>query len=358
MGPVSNTEYQNAVLEVRTEVEASIGSPVDDDIWKVLVAGKHVNDVVQGGAPVDGLVDKIRAISDYRKDALKRPPTAPREPRAWIPSDVRSRALTEILAIEAARELAVHTFRIEVLQNRLLKDTAAAQRWIKKQTRSDGPPTILAHVPVTGHPTSLERASKMPVMSADEALAAGYGPQLTFVQLNLRWAMDIRIALQGVLGRLKAVGSVLSRTCGWDESDSVLFILTGTVPDTRRASLSRTYGWQSRRRLDEFHIRSQRGVTPREIEALFATARAGPKGTRQRDISEIKARLAAFAAARNDGRKWIDVMTEWNREESDHEYKLVRNFLRDARSAYLWLMGTDLNWVGSDRSRTPPASSD
>ncbi|MCH7584539.1 MAG: hypothetical protein IH941_05200 [Acidobacteria bacterium] len=67
--------------------------------------------------------------------------------------------------------------------------------------------------------------------------------------------------------------------------------------------------------------------------------------------------MAAFAAARNDGRKWIDVMEQWNREQPDHQYKRLGNFIRDAHAAYRKLMGADLQWAGRLRRQASRASS-
>ena len=66
-------------------------------------------------------------------------------------------------------------------------------------------------------------------------------------------------------------------------------------------------------------------------------------------LGERQLRVAVFAAARNDGRTWTDLLEEWNASvdiPEAWEYGNYRNFARDARDTYERVMGTPLKWVG------------
>jgi hypothetical protein len=84
-------------------------------------------------------------------------------------------------------------------------------------------------------------------------------------------------------------------------------------------------------------------VRAEEVLKLYKWARAS-LSTQARSLSELHARLAVFAAERNDGRAWYLVFAEWNEVHGDHSYSELSNFTRDSRKAYERITGAPLDW--------------
>ncbi len=316
--------------DIRSKAERRLGRRIHPAIWQHLVEESWPDqirqDVERGGSftrLMDEFVRAIRRLETTTAEASKRNAQASPKARQDIPPDDRHRALTRILAIEAARLPGVSAFRRDELDGVLVKEEDVGE-WL----REHGDTEQIWHDPELGlfwHPP-------------------GEGPVIVTEGWN-----------SGPLQRLRELAKKLSDQCSWTERGAVLFILAGRTPWLPLATVE-TY-WRSDGE-PRWLFPAQRTVrlevnvrmSPREVAAIYSEARTEMAANdRDRAISEKHAELGVFAAERNDGRTWEEVMADWNRRCPQDAYADVRLFSRDCRQAYRRITGSALSWAGRRR---------
>jgi hypothetical protein len=163
----------------------------------------------------------------------------------------------------------------------------------------------------------------------------------------------VPIRAESNLGWLKDISASLGRAYGWDEMDSVRFVLADLTPRGFRGRFSVNPG--RTRGADRIAIEVHPDTTAADIVKLFSWLKieysdfASDRGftdQSKRAISVKCSELAIFAAEANDGRTWRQALSDWNTGHSEFSYPAdrVQNFTRDARKAYLRIAGENLVW--------------
>lgn len=239
--------------------------------------------------------------------------------------DARAEALAEILALDAERRPAIQDFRKRALRGRTLASWERAVRWIEQRAATerataggDRPPVLLAFAR-----PDREHVDHVPARPGSE------------------------------LARLRELSRDLFQAYGWQEARAPIFVLAGIVPPLPLATAEVT----QRRAFpaaSTISITARPGASVREIRDLYAVVRAeliGPKRRRPR-LREGRPDLAVFAARYNDGRSWLELLKEWNRQHPTRRRDEAdpQTFARDCRQAYERVTGQPLLWRQTELS--------
>jgi len=278
-----------------------------------------------------------------------------------------SRALMEILALEAEKVPEVHEFRRQHLGGKLLEPNQV-EPWVREQWDKQPPPTRYAKAYINDG-GKFERRSEF---WEHETVWFWDGLRIDGVVINER----------SPLGHLKRVTSLLGERFGFLEPDSVSFALSGKTPSPAGISFDILPSYFARD-ADRVVLKVNPAMPPRALLKIYAEARkdsewakyenarcslplgvatwrdvarakkSTPPRARRELTSEPRARLAVFAArVSGEGLSWSKAMARWNRNNAGFRYSDVRTFARDVRAAYKRVTGAMLVWKGKD-SRPP-----
>ncbi len=342
-------------FQLRAQVRLGLGHEPTDEDWALARGAGWVERVGSRGNSDREVTELVRWIQKLeQRGSVQRPRT--RE----VPGDRRAGALAEILALEAGQLPEVQDFRRRYLRRGLLGLERVAQ-WLERQSATGGPALRHVTVELDGHgrhglPDRVTAKSLLP------------GVKLDAEALRYSVPGESRTRLVGVPreGALRELGDLCQRLEGlysWSQPASVALVLAGVTPPHSAArvtlNLRRPFPARSTIRLD---------VNPRlpagEVADLYKRARSGElfgdehlglKTGRVRSMSNEHAELAVFAAARNDGRSWEEVMKEWSREHPELGRTSVPAFTRAAREAYHGVTGQPLDWK-RPRGRQPASA--
>lgn len=304
----------------------------DPAVWEKAVQWKWIDDVVDEPGELDSVLARVRELEELRHSSRE----GNRGARKELPPDQRANALAQIRSVEAAREPLVESFRSECLQGRLLKPNRVHE-WIKQRKDEQGEPAryVKRWERANGDRVQLPNRRSYGLETRLE-----YGDSSEGVFL-LYPGGSVQISADSELGRLKFVSAALIQRYLWAEDEAVGFILSGTIPRPFAGYAKIRHAPKTPRITIEVDSR----VRAEEVLKLYKWARAS-LSTRARSLSELHARLAVFAAQRNDGRAWNLVFAEWNEVHGDHSYSELSNFIRDSRKAYERITGATLDWKG------------
>lgn len=304
----------------------------DPAAWEKAVQWKWIADVVDEPDELDSVLARIRELEGLRHSPRERI----RETRKELPPDERANALAQIRAVEAARMPLVEAFRSECLQGRFLKPNQV-QEWIEQREHEQGEPAryVKRWERANGDRVQLPNWRSY---GLETRLEFGDSSEGVFL---LYPGGSVQVSADSELGRLKFVAAALIHRYLWAEDEAVGFILSGTVPRPFAGYTKIRHAPKTPRITIEVDSR----VRAEEVLKLYKWARAS-LSTQARSLSELHARLAVFAAQRNDGRAWNLVFAEWNEVHGDHSYSELSNFIRDSRKAYERITGATLDWKG------------
>ena len=338
--------------DVRRLLEEHLNRAIPDRHWQSLVDSREA---VSALTEIQDRKDTRLAISELARIAdvldvnskLGAPDRNGLGPEVRLGPDRDAFALSEIAAIECARDDFVSDFRKYVLRGRLIRYDRVAH-WVERQAKREAPPTRWVTVP--------ESADKIPQSSA-EALSQGLS-SVSFSRKVVMYPVPGELAPRaalvtagGVLEKLLAVCGRLEEKYGWSQAQASAFVVSGAIPRIDPIS-----GWVRRRSPFAASSRAVLEVDPRmhpdTVAAAYRQLRRDFYGGKSRNYTEIskkRARLAVFVAARNRGHTWDEIRRKWNNQESDWSYPELPQFIRDARNAYRRLTGVQLEWKGKGR---------
>lgn len=260
------------------------------------------------------LSDQLGGVTSWQRSTLTREEIA--ELR-WTRTEARS----ALLAIEAARDEEVQTFRRRRLRGRLLR-RENVEAWVERQERLEhrrGLPGFWVAVAVEKPSTSTVQGCR-----AEEPATVR---ELTYAVPHDRWVRASPTRSGGVLEKLRVLSEQLARRYAWDAAQAATFVLTGAIPIVPMIRLN----WDGARGRVVLDVDSF--VTPREVALAYGKARHPLVKTRPRPQTEKHLRLAVWFAERPAGESWAQRMAVWNREHRKWRYRRAENFARDAVAA-------------------------
>lgn len=327
-------------------------------IWGQLCADGNVQDVIDGFVPAafEDLVCEYRRFEGYerRKRALAVAPEHTALPDG--PREARFAPLEELVALEAAREEGVVSFRCQVLGGKLLSGDPEEleARWFLDHVLGSPRPSGWLHAPNYSIHGSGEGVR--PTFAETEAALRGYiaGESQLAIGGRADYELDFLVCLV----------SCLMAWYGWPDSREVeRFVLCGETPHVLFMTASFVPSERFPGRLGRIAVEVNQATSPAELSRFYKdlkrwlVKRQGvPR--RFRTCGEQAGDLALHVARYNDGRRWQEMMAIWNREHPQASFTDSRAFARRARDAYETLCNEPLDYSGGkgtrDRQPTPP----
>jgi hypothetical protein len=280
-------------------------------------------------------------------------------------SDVRAKALSEMLARLLCGWCGVDAFREQALAGKLLS-VEELPRWIEEQAAREGPVaghylTIPAPIRephgwlLTGDVAAYadwlsERAKRVAEDPKSELpLARTQGPVVLEYGVPPQGGGVIAIRSDGILALLKSVVSGTKGLCGytgWSERSAVAFVLCGRIPSPRRASVVvRSGGYAA---ATEIELAVSANMSPTEVAALYQDVRVRERGAPERAMDARHLALALFVdEARESGLGWKELRRLWNKKHPGWRFKTAtdphaRRFADEARRC--WSRVTGEKW--------------
>ena len=328
--------------EKRIEINRKLSRPLSDREWSFLDSQKLLEKLQVGELTSEGIAVKVEQMRATFGEAA---PDRKARDREVAPA--RSRAISELIAQSAAKDVAVLAFRKEVLEGRLLPSDEM-RHWILKQAEAEGQPTTLLMVPVPPGtelkfrqengglaiaPTKELRVSKdVPAIGTwtDElAFPVGDKVRLLFVVMG------------GILDRLRILSETLAERYGWHPADTTAFVLTNTPPPV--PSISVRHAEREIAALSRVMLTIDPAVSPRQVAEFYRGLRKYYVGNRHRSLSEKHTTLVLFMNSRPADETYADSMAAWNREyrKRKWQYHHATNFGRDVQVARRRLLGSE-----------------
>ena len=339
--------------DIRQELERELGHGLEERTWRHLENHGYVGEVEQGEMSIRQLTVNVRELlRDFGRPVSSRAETprtlvsSKRDPGA-DGSDARYEAISLLLAVEAAKDEEVLSFRSDVLGGSLLS-RHQVDGWIKRQAEEDGPAKLWLTVPV---PTDTKVRSFTTFATTEPPLTISKETPAILIQrqylsyVSLLVGMDedptreVPTAEGGILERLRQLSEALARHYGWDQALATNFVLTGEAPMVHSVEIRASYP-SNFRTLARISLTVDPALSPREVTDHYRRVRAEIVGGRHRELSEKHMRLATFTAARA-GESWRKQMVAWNKKYPDWRYKTETNFGRDCNQAIKRLLHPD-----------------
>lgn len=343
------------VEDVRRALERRHG-PIPDEIWELLLEGETPRMAVDNPDDFelaeDDLLRLMRAAQighgkrGHRQQA--------REPRTeTIPADERLLALSEIMALEAARREDVQSFRRDVLAGRLLS-VEEIPAWIKEQAAQDAkkgprvPVKVAAAMPLDAvqqligstpndvAATLLNALTSGAATVVDVALAAR---AIAYREPGKSIVQNHPVTFGGVLWRLKTLVDALTRRYPWREEQAVEWVLAGSIPLISRAQVTLAGGRAGPRIILELDPRLSRT----EVARLYGRWRSRVFRGADKPIERKTRHLAVFGEEhRESGKTWRELMAIWNQRHPEWPYHVPAHFAADVQRA--WRQVTGEKW--------------
>lgn len=256
-----------------------------------------------------------------------------------LPEDLvlRQVILSHLIALEAAQNEEVQTFRQDILENQLLQ-WGDVQRWILIQALQDGQQSApwlsiqLTYDQIAYVKEDIKAEQTISITLPNWQIARK--AQLRYLQFGLpdsQLVHEVAISSGGTLEPLWDLSKMLADFYSWTEAQATVFVLTGLSPliPTMTAKIRRS----STRSLLRINLDIDPTVSSGEVENLYLRMRSELIGLRRRDMGEKSLHLALFAALRPREEKWSQTMQEWNKVFPQWSYKGVTNFGTEAIAA-------------------------
>ena len=343
--------------DVLRMLAARLGREPREGLWLYMVRRGYIADVISefGESPEDGR-ETFTAVVDHYKDledssteepSTQRPTKGTRQPQTVDePPDERLAALSEMLALGAAKEPRVMQFRETALGGQLLTVDALAEwaweRWQPLTIFWNDVPQPLAPPTAVSDRSDEDIGRVRPSVPFNAVCGIPAGRSLT-IEVPGYAPVSWSVSFGGVLDDLRVLARFLAGRYSWKEGHAAAFVLTGITPPTPLVQLSYSpnYEYPS---LDMLTLKLPARLSPREVAKLYAKAsrglRSGAKERRDRPMTRKHLSLAVFRAT-NPGGTLKARMREWNTSHPDWRYTNVSLFSRDLRAAYSRLTGRE-----------------
>lgn len=300
-------------MNIREELAATVGHPVSDAEWSVLVADGWVGEVEVGAWDVDDLAAKYRALRAAFGGV--RPPRSRVVAAPPVPARLaaRARAVSRVVAALAGEHPSTVAWRAEHLPGGLLAVDELEEWLATVQGPAGGDGVRVAWPRRAG-----ERWEEVPVV--------GHGP---------------------VLAGLARVAAGLARTHRWQPGEATLFVVAGEVPYISPVTYAAAWrsptfrvadGLASHSVTSRLTIEVDPVVRPEELAASYRQVRRRFLPDGYHPQSEKHLELAAFGVEQPAASSWAALADRWNRLYPRWAYGHVGNFARDWRAAYRRLM--------------------
>ena len=139
--------------DIKSELERQLGDGLSPQAWDYLVDDGWIRNVLWKEITIRELVREVRRLMSAWGRPIPqgspRPRTLPSRQGVKAPKTVPERqdVISRLLAAEAADDEEVRSFRMEVLDGSTMKPEKV-DKWIKRQAKEDGPPSLWLTVPV------------------------------------------------------------------------------------------------------------------------------------------------------------------------------------------------------------------
>jgi hypothetical protein len=250
-------------------------------------------------------------------------------------SQSRMRAISQIVAQDAANDAGVKKFRKEILKDRLLARDKI-EVWIKQQELVDGPFTIFLKIPLPRNNkidyTEDGIVPQQPVVVGERWPARGTQMESLDYPGPVGYVRSVAVFMDGVLNDLRYLSETLAGRYGWQPGQATEFVLTGATP----AISSFEVGVKMRMSipaLSRVTLTVDPTLSPREVAEYYRQYRQQVLGRRHRSLSEKHTALALFMSFRPLGETYAEAMKAWNKEYRKWRYGQETNFGRDAQVA-------------------------
>ena len=324
--------------EIHEELNKRLRRRISEPIWRSLAEERYVQEVIEGESSIKDLVERyenqlelIAAHNSFIKE--------PRNPAVReIDPDSRLRAISGLLAQEASDDSYVEEFRRIYLDGNLIP-VEQVEAWIRRQAQDDGLPTTYR----------IHRE----ILNGDGVEGDNFGnvsvqPELlSFASPDKTAVCRINISNKGVLAAAKATSLRISAEYGWSEDKSVLFLLSGAIPETPKATVESVIRL-GKRNSTLLRIEVEDTASPELVKEIYKDARDEIRKNLNkqpfRAITDKHISLAEFYGGKKKG-SWGSMMREWNRAHPEWAYEDAafgaRNFRRDCVHALERLIGKD-----------------
>jgi hypothetical protein len=354
--------------ELKDWLRHELKQPVPDWVWDLLRDDGFLH--AEDEAERDDLLRRTRRLMQ-----VTAPTVARRRPRPGITGErstrprltdretLRTRAVSEYFAKEAANTPKVRRFRAEVLGNVLLDDDQA-QGFLGSEALRHFPAErfVAAGVPIVGHhseilstkisvrekytlimrlsPPGAEWTFERPLPSTDQ-LSWSEGRPLGEEQFSVGegWReIDVPYWSGSVIWRLREDARAFEfRSYPWSVDQAIWFMLTGKAPIVYplTARVARRLGTHSNR--VTINISAEPWISAKSIESFYRDLQQELLGRANRPISELRLLLFRFVVEQvddaGDHPTWRIMMERWNKHFPKRKYTDVRNMARDYWSA-------------------------
>jgi hypothetical protein len=325
---------------IRDQLDITLGEPVPDSLWDLLVDSGHVEDVQVGAADISVLADKVKSVrgSTGRKPAPKMLPKKEAYEAQEDGEDLatlRDTVISIFLATQAFDEPEVQKFREEALHG-VGVDLDDIETWIDGQRKID----IETWVKEMREKIDIENLSPEERLKYVQEAETGL---IEYTTPGYPWVKVRGIPPGGVLARLLNLSISLTRKYPWKIAQATTYVLTGALPMVRRIdyqihSPPLEVGTRITLTIDPT-------TTPQEVADYYQSIRKDMLPKRYRSLSEKHLRLARFVALCGvEWKKWGEGMRAWNAAYPDYRYDNESNFIRDARQAKQRLLSPGYKW--------------
>jgi hypothetical protein len=262
------------------------------------------------------------------------------------PPDERLKYLSEILALDAAKELSVINFRHDVLNNQLLAPDKV-KAWIEdiaNKEQSNNPSigrmelTIQRPPGIKLRPTNRGLIPEPPLVIDKAGMITGASWELLYYSVpGDKWQYSVFVPWGGILEKLKGISEDLHKQYTWQKAQATNFVLTGAIPllSLCYSTLSFSSPYFA---LSTITMKVSPHLSPKEVARIYARARNSLikfyGHERNRPMSKKHLELAVFYHT-HQGMKGAEMMSAWNKEHPEYKrYDQVTHFARDAKHAH------------------------
>lgn len=323
--------------ELRMQINAKLKRPLSDKEWQYLQSEKILHKVSIAEITPDGAAAKVQQMREAFAGSSPRDskPLLLTKDRGGEATPARVRAISELVAAQAAQDESVIQFRDHVLRSHLLK-LDHIEAWIRRHAEADGLPTRFLTVAL---PPGCELTlSDSGIIPKSKLVISEQCPGVKWEARSLEYALpsdkdarSIPVARDGVLNRLRIISERLESRFGWQPAQATLFILTGLTP------LVSTFRFECSTKdtpaLARITLTIDPALSPREVAQKYREIRKRFVGTRHRSMSDKHSTLVLFMNARPEGETYAQSMAAWNRQYRKWKYAHATNFGRDAQVA-------------------------
>jgi hypothetical protein len=355
MSKTENTFRDLKIVRIRREIEIYLHSPLSEEEWEDLIEENYIEELLNDDLSSSEVAEKVRRrrlVYGQRRSKQGNATQMLSDPDAKETSG-RLKALSILVAQEAAKDEDVQTFRTEVLGGELLS-FETVEEWIQGQAEVEGPHTWwLSDVPMQNQNLDLAIAVLMESGIFDkheqplwfQLEFAPFKDEFLFHFLKYsipgtKESKEIPTAVRGALEHLRWLSEKLAHEYGWTETEATVFVLVGAVPEIK--AITSTFQSKQLPALTRIVLTIDPTLSPQEVAEHYRGIRRDVIVGRHRDLSEKHLQLAIFAAKQPEDEIWADKMAEWNKTHpAEWKYEEISNFAHDCLQAHRRLLRSE-----------------